>query len=377
METPAELTRRIVEAARREGFDRCAAAPVRALVAAPRLRRWLQEGLHADMAWLERDVDRRTDPRNVVPGARSVLIVTRSYYTDDPIVTDAARGRISRYAWGDEYHEVMGQAIGRLYERIQRLVPTASGRYYVDTGPVMEKAWAELAGLGWIGKHTNLLTRGEGSWFFLGAIILDLELHYAPPARDHCGTCTACIDVCPTQAIVAPYVLDANRCIAYLTIENRGPIPPEMRSAIGNRIFGCDDCQDVCPWNRFAQVAAGAAAFAARPENRAPELIDLLQMDEEAFRARFRHSPIRRAKYGGFLRNVAVALGNCGDRSAVPPLAAALEHPVPLVRGHCAWALGRLGGEQAKRALAAALAHESDPDVRSELGSALDMTASG
>lgn len=323
------------------------------------------------MAWLERDVERRTTPSTVVDGARSVLVVTRSYFTGHPASADPAHGRISRYAWGDEYHEVMGHAIRALYEQIQHLAPAATGRYYVDTGPVMEKAWAEIAGLGWIGKHTNLVTVGEGSWFFLGAIILDLELDPAAPARDHCGSCTACIDVCPTRAIVAPYVLDAGLCISYLTIEHRGAIPVSLRSAIGNRVFGCDECQDVCPWNRFARVVDGASPFEPRAENLEPRLLSLLALDEAEFRERFRNSPIRRAKYAGFLRNVAIALGNSGDQAAVPALIERLAHESPLVRSHCAWALGQLGGEAAQAALQHASLNEADEAAREEICAAV------
>ncbi len=366
----APLTNAIREAASDEGFDRCAAAPVAALDAAPRLREWLHQGLHGSMAWLERNLERRCEPGTVVPEARSVLVLARDYHTGHPAAEHPGLGRLSRYAWGDEYHEVLGAAVRRLYGRIGQLCPSATGRYYVDTGPVMEKAWGELAGLGWIGKHTNLLGTRSGSWFFLAAIILDIELEYGAPGRDHCGTCRACIDVCPTQAIVAPYVLDARRCISYLTIEHRGPIPRSLREPIGNRIFGCDDCQDVCPWNRFARVTEDST-FAPRPDNEAPLLRDLMCLDQEGFRHRFRHSPVRRAKYAGFLRNVAVALGNSGDPKACPILAQRLCDPEPLVRGHCAWALGRLGDETARQALTAAQAVESNTWVTEEIELAL------
>ncbi len=238
MPTPADLSRSIKDAALGLGFDRCAVARVQEIEAAPRLAEWLARGMHGEMEWLARDPPRRAVPGRVVPSARSVVMVTRSYFNGEPATEDPRRGRISRYAWGSEYHDVMGGAIRELYSCIQALIPSASGRYYVDTGPVMEKAWAEAAGLGWIGKHTNLLSVGVGSWFFLGALVLDVELETGVPARDHCGSCRACIDVCPTGAIVAPYVLDARRCISYLTIELRGPIPPRLRPDIGNRIFG-------------------------------------------------------------------------------------------------------------------------------------------
>jgi len=365
------LTERVFAAAHEEGFDHCAAAPIQALAAAGRLQEWLAAQMHGSMAWLARDPARRGDPTQVVPDARTVLVVARSYFTGHAATEDPGAARISRYAWGDEYHDILEEAIRRLYQRIGDMAPGAAGRYYVDTGPVMEKAWAEVAGLGWIGKHTNVIRRGEGSWFFLGAILLDVELDSGGPSRDHCGTCTACMDVCPTAAIVAPYVLDARRCISYLTIENRGPIPREFRGPMGNRVFGCDDCQDVCPWNHFAVPGASAAAFAPRPGNQAPLLTELFQLDIEEFRVRFRRSPVKRAKFDGFRRNVAVALGNSGDRRAVALLGEALRQDSPLVRGHCAWALGQLGGLDAAQALRAAREHEQEPWVLAEVEEAL------
>ncbi len=362
---------RVAAAARAEGFDHCVAAPVSALAAADRLRAWLADEMHGSMAWLARDPERRANPALVVPDARTVVVVARSYFTGVDVAQDPRHARISRYAWGDEYHDVMGVAVRQLYDRICQLVPGGSGRYYVDTGPVMEKAWAEVAGLGWIGKHTNVIRRGAGSWFFLGALVLDFEMECAEPARDHCGSCAACIDVCPTRAIIAPYVLDARRCISYLTIENRGPIPQEFRAAIGNRVFGCDDCQEVCPWNRFAEVGDSAHPFLPRPGARAAPLLELFALDVEAFRTRFRRSPVKRAKFDGFRRNVAVALGNSGDADAVGPLAAALLADSVLVRGHSAWALGQLGGADARAALVSSRESETDVDVLAEIDGAL------
>ena len=370
MVTP-NLTERVFAAAREEGFNHCAAAPIQSLAAAGRLQEWLAAQMHGSMAWLARDPERRGDPTLIVPEARTVLVVARNYFTGHAPAEETGRARISRYAWGDEYHDVLRQAVRRLYDQIRTLAPGAAGRYYVDTGPVMEKAWAEVAGLGWIGKHTNVIRTGEGSWFFLGAILLDVQLDYGRPASNRCGTCTACIDVCPTDAIVAPYVLDARRCISYLTIENRGPIPRAFRGPMGNRVFGCDDCQDVCPWNRFAVPGASAAAFAPRPDNQAPLLTELFQLDLDGFRERFRRSPVKRARFEGFRRNVAVALGNTGDLRAVPPLCEALHEDSPLVRGHCAWALGRLAGADAIRALRAARQQEQDPWVLTEVTDAL------
>jgi epoxyqueuosine reductase len=371
MHSADERTSAIREAATALGFDRCAVAPVGALDAAPRLREWLAAGMHGSMQWMERSADRRADPGLVVPDARSVLIVTRSYWTGEDATADPSRARISRYAWGGEYHDVLGSALGDLYQRIQEIAPGVVGRYYIDTGPVLEKAWAELAGLGWIGKHSNLITAGVGSWFFLGAIVLDCELSYREPVADQCGSCTACIDVCPTNAIVAPYVVDARLCISYLTIENRGPIPRELRAGVGNRVFGCDECQDVCPWNRFAKVGAAASAFAAREDLRAPELVTLLALDEDDFKTLFRGSPVKRAKYHGFLRNVAVALGNSQHEGAVTALTSRLQHESALVRGHCAWALGRFDDSDAHAALSARLPAESDAWVREEIEAAL------
>ena len=356
------------------GFDRCEAAPVRALDAAPRLRERLALGMHGSMQWMERSADKRVDPGLVVPEARTVLVVTRSYWTGEEASTDASRARISRYAWGSEYHDVLGTALSDLYERIQEIAPGVAGRYYIDTGPVLEKAWAELAGLGWIGKHSNLINAGVGSWFFLGAIVLDCELAYGESVPDQCGSCTACIDLCPTKAIVAPYVVDARRCISYLTIENRGPIPRELRADVGNRIFGCDECQDVCPWNRFAQVGAASAAFAARDDLRAPDLVELLALDEHGFSTLFRGSPVKRAKYQGFLRNVAVALGNSRHPGAVAALTSRLQHDSALVRGHCAWALGRFDDAEARAALRARHPRESDAWVLEEIEAAMAPT---
>ncbi|MGD8330457.1 MAG: tRNA epoxyqueuosine(34) reductase QueG [Acidobacteriota bacterium] len=356
----------------RHGFDLCAVTPIAQLEAAQRLREWLAHRMHGTMGWLERNADKRCDPHAVLPGARSVVVVAMNYHTEVPATHAADEGCISRYAWGDEYHDILGCRLSALQADLEERFPGMQGRWYVDTGPVLEKAWGEQAGIGWIGKHTNVINRELGSWIFLGALIVDLDLAGGAPHGDYCGSCTACIDVCPTDAIVAPYVLDARRCISYLTIENRGQIPAEFRVPIGNRVFGCDDCQDVCPWNRFAHESAQARLFYPAADNAAPKLIALLALDEPGFRARFRDSPVLRAKHRGFLRNVAVALGNSGDDAAVPALIARLDHAEELVRGHVAWALGRLGGEDARIALRGRLAQEEDAWVRDEISAALD-----
>lgn len=322
------------------GFDKAGVAPVGPLDRAEFYREWLRSGFHGGMTYMAADPERRLDATRLLPGARSVVCVAKSYYTAAAPTDDPRTGRVSRYAWGDDYHDVLS---GKLKELCGLLESRgAKAKACVDTSAVLEKLRARRAGLGWQGKHTNLLARDLGSWFFLGEILTDAELEPdAPHAKDHCGSCTRCIDVCPTGAIVAPYVLDSRRCISYLTIEHRGPIPRELRPLMGNLIFGCDLCQDVCPWNRFARVAP-EAAFLPRAGNVAPALIGLLSMTEEEFRRRFRGSPVLRAKYGGFLRNVCVALGNGGDPAAVPHLRRALAHPDPLVREHAAWAIERL-----------------------------------
>jgi len=348
------------------GFEKFGVVPVGSLGRAPFYREWLGHTYHGEMGYLARDPERRLDPGRILPGARSVVCVAKNYFTPSETNEDPRTGRISRYAWGDDYHEVL---LRRL-EELKGLLESrgARAKICVDTSAVLEKPWAEAAGIGWQGKHTNLLTRDLGSWIFLGEILTDAEISSNPPrARDYCGSCTRCIDICPTRAIVAPYVLDSRRCISYLTIELRGPIPRELRPLMGNLIFGCDLCQDVCPWNKFAKVAP-EAAFLPRAGNVTPSLVELLELTPDEFRLRYRGSPILRAKYGGFLRNVCVALGNSGDSSAIPALARALEHPEPLVRGHAAWALGRLG---AKSHLEERRAGEADPFVRAEIEEAL------
>ncbi len=358
------------------GFDKCAVARVEEIAANDRLRQWLDRGMHGSMEWMARTAERRSDPRRVVAGARSIVVVALSYHTRFRTTHAADEGCISRYAWGDEYHEVLGARLEAMWAELRRTFPGVEGRWYVDTGPVLEKAWAEQSGLGWIGKHTNVISRDAGSWIFLGVVVLDLEIEGGRSHRDYCGTCKACIDICPTDAIVAPYVLDARRCISYLTIENRGEIPRAFRAPMGNRVFGCDDCQDVCPWNRFARVSAQAQAFAPSPGNQRPRLRRLLLLTDEEFRKRFAGSPVLRAKRRGFVRNVAVALGNSRDPDAVPDLRVTLTDGDALVRGHVSWALGEIGGAAAESALRQRRREESDGTVRHEIDAALETIAS-
>ena len=324
------------------------------------------------MRWMERDPARRANPAAILPAARTVISVALGYYRGDwpaaPTGEPAPpRGKIARYAWGRDYHKRLKKRLLRLVAAIRELEPAARTLAYVDTGPVLDRAWAERAGLGWIGKNTNVILKGRGSWSFLGEIVTDLPITPDSPARNYCGRCARCIAACPTGAIVGPYELDARRCISYLTIEHRGPIPVELRPAIGTRIFGCDDCQEVCPWNRFATRTANPD-FAERPEQQTPELIPLLRLDASSFADRYQGTAVRRAGRDRFVRNVAVALGNLGDAGATEPLRLALvSDPSALVRGHAAWALGRIGGPEARAALASARRAEADPDVRLEI----------
>ena len=375
-DSAAELKERIRNEARSLGFDAIGFARAGESRHAQRLRAWLQAGRHGTMGWIARNPERRSDPRAVLSGARTVVSVSLPYYRGDwPVAHPGAppRGHIARYAWGRDYHKRIRRRLGRLARAIGTMCPDARWLAYVDTGPVLDRAWGEEAGVGWIGKNTNLIRKGAGSWFFLGEILTDLALEPDQPARNYCGTCARCIAACPTGAIVGPYQLDARRCISYLTIEHRGSIPAEMRPLIGSRIFGCDDCQEVCPWNRFA-VKTQDPDFAERPEQQTPELIPLLFLDANAFRARFQGTAILRAKRSGFVRNVAIALGNLGDRRSVEPLSRALAHdPDPLVRGHAAWALGRIGGAQAT--LYDAARRETSQDVLAEIRAALAQRA--
>jgi len=305
---------------------------------------WIARGHAGEMAYLTGQQDRRSDLRAAFPWARSVVSVGLQYDTAAPYSTDAAadRGWVARYAWGDDYHDVMKAMLLRVSERMAAELGPMQSRVYADTGPIVERAYAAAAGLGAWGKNTCLLHPEHGSWFFLGEIVTDLEMAPDAPRPDMCGSCTACIDACPTGAIVAPYELDATRCISYLTIEVKGAIPEEHRDGVGRHVFGCDICQDVCPWNRKRRHAAGPA-FAAREGMVAPALAGFAEvaLDEEAFRDRFRASPMKRAKRRGLLRNVAVAMGNARDAAHRPVLERLAGDDDPVVREHAAWALER------------------------------------
>ena len=313
MKTSRELTEYVRQTARGLGFSKIGIARADALPAEKvRLQEWLDRGYHASMAWMARDPDKRSDVRLIVPNAKSVISLATNYFTPPSHSQDPSVGKISRYAWGDDYHVVLTPRIQELVRCIKSERPDAVTAYYVYTGPVIDKSWAVRAGIGWLGKHTNVITKEYGSWVFLGEIILDQELEYDEPMADFCGSCTACIDACPTGAIVGLYVLDSNKCISYLTIEHRGELPDELTPKFENWIFGCDICQDVCPWNRFQQPT-DERSFFPRGGNVAPDLEALETITPEEFSARFKGSPAKRTKREGLVRNVkAVRVGRSG-----------------------------------------------------------------
>jgi epoxyqueuosine reductase len=328
------------------GFDDCRITSAHTATHAPDFLRWLADGAHGDMAWMARDPGRRCDPRLVLPDCRSVISLAMGYFPgQSPFQADEPGGySIARYAWNDDYHELIEDRLKELSRRMESL----GGRQkpYVDTGPVLERDFASDAGLGWNGKSTMQIHRRLGTWFFLASILTTLVLKPDDPFGDHCGKCTRCIDACPTRAITAPHRVDARRCISYLTIENKGPIPLEFRAAMGNRIYGCDDCLDACPWNRFAQQSR-ELSFHARRSVFQMRLREFLALDDEAFRKLFRHSPIKRIKRNRFLRNVCVALGNTGGMDDIPALRAAASDADPLIAEHAGWALMRIQSARA------------------------------
>jgi epoxyqueuosine reductase len=334
---------------------------------------WLQRGFNAGMAWITEDRTRHAcQPEDLLPGARSLVVVAAPYAGGDPeSADDQPRGRVARYARGSDYHDVMKARLAVLADHIRALGgQDTRTRVFVDSSPLPERAAAVRAGLGFIGKNTNLLTGPVGSWLLLGAVLTDLSLEPDRPVERDCGRCRLCLDACPTDAFPEPYVLDASRCISYLTIEHRGPIPRDLRAGLGDHVFGCDVCQTVCPWNR-SDRGPGWPELAGPLASGRPLLTDLLSLDDAEFRARYRHSPIWRTKRRGLLRNAAVALGNTGTADDLPALAAALGDPEPLVRSHAAWAIGQIGSPAGRAMLEAARRSESDQDVIAEIDLAL------
>jgi epoxyqueuosine reductase len=333
---------RIKELALEAGFDLAGIASAEAPAELAAFRRWVEAGQAGEMAYLTQQVERRSDLQVAFPWARTVICVGLQYDTPAPYSTSGdVGGWIARYAWGDDYHDVMDRMLDRLHQRLVEELGPFRSRAYADTGPIVERAYAHAAGLGAWGRNTCLLHPEHGSWFFLGELVTDLELAPDVPRPDMCGTCRACLDACPTGAILDDYVLDATRCISYLTIEIKGGIPEDLRPGVGRHVFGCDICQDVCPWNRKRRHAA-RGPFGPRPGLQAPDLGDLASVDATTFAERFRRNPIKRAKRRGLLRNVAVAMGNSGDAAHRPALEKLATDEDPLVREHAAWALARL-----------------------------------
>jgi epoxyqueuosine reductase len=365
----ADLKAALASEARALGFDCVGVTSPDAIAeAAGHFRAFLDTGAHGEMDWLAANPERRADPRGLWPAVRSVIMLGVNYGPDEnplAILESRTSGAISVYAQGDDYHDLIKK---RLKALARWLVATSGGevKVFVDTAAVMEKPLAQAAGLGWQGKHTNLVSREFGSWLFLGAIFTTLDLPRDAADTDHCGSCQACIDICPTSAFPAPYKLDARRCISYLTIESKGAIPHEFRKAIGNRIYGCDDCLAVCPWNKFAQEGR-EAKLAARKDLRAPSLDELARLDDATFRARFTKSPVKRIGRDRFVRNVLIAIGNSGDGTLAREAKRLLNDDSPLVRGAAVWALSQLLRREEFSALAAtASTAEADNDVRAE-----------
>jgi len=352
---------RLVVYAQKLGFDSCRVASAGMPRHAAEFRAWLDDGAAGEMEWMERGAEKRCDPDRILRGARSIIVVSLNYWqggetaikerrftnrrTNDGGLEGSAtlaarKGRVARYAWGDDYHDLMLEKLEKLAAFLAELGGTQ--KCYVDTGPILERDHAAAAGIGWHGKSTMLIDTNLGTWFFLGEILTTLALPQDAPQAPRCGSCTRCITACPTGAITEPHRLDARRCISYLTIELKGSIPVELRPLIGDRIYGCDDCLEACPWNRFAAVSR-EAAFAARPAV-GMALRDYLGLNETKFAELFRRSPIKRIKRRGFLRNVCVALGNVGDRQDLPALRGALADPEPLIAEHAAWAIAQIEG---------------------------------
>ena len=346
---------RIKEKAVELGFELVGIAPAGEARHASGFRRWLDQGYAGAMTWLGRNAARRTDPRQVVPGARSVIMVGCSYYIENPpasLWNDPMRGRMARYAWGQDYHDVLLPRLLALQQFVKaESQPKGSQcRAYVDTGPLLERTWAAEAGLGFIGKNTLLIHPAHGSYLFLGGIITDQELTYDAPAtkegamlgKGGCGACQRCLNICPTHAFPAAYVLDSTRCISYLTIELKTTIPVDLRGLMGNWVYGCDACQEVCPWVRRYSEPVAERFLAFDPHRFAPDLLELMTLDNDGFRARYKGTPIQRTKRRGLLRNAAVALGNAGQREALPVLRRALTDPEPLIGEHAAWAITQI-----------------------------------
>ncbi|MDE0016283.1 MAG: tRNA epoxyqueuosine(34) reductase QueG [Candidatus Poribacteria bacterium] len=369
------LTQQIHAHANKLGFELVGITPAARSETIARYRQWIENGYAGKMGYLERHLPLKVDVRQLLTEAKSVISLAMNYYTLDPpkaLAEDPARGQISRYAWGDDYHDVIRQRLSELVDFIKKIAQTElKTRICVDTAPIIEREYAQKAGIGWIGKNTNLIHWRSGSWYFLAEVLINIDLESdTAPLRGSCGTCTRCIEACPTDAIIEPNLLDSRLCISYLTIELKESIPKALRPKIGNLIFGCDICQEVCPWNSKA-VPTDEPAFQPRDGNLSPKLLSLIGMTQQEFSRRFKGSPIKRTKRRGFLRNVLVAIGNWGEPRAVPALKNALTDDEPLVRSHAAWALGKIGGDTAKQILQTRLTIETEQEVITEIQNAL------
>lgn len=372
-----ELTDSIKSEALALGFDLVGISPAGSFPENQSYKEWLSKGYAGRMKYMERNPWRREDVRRIISDAKSVISCALNYNTDYPYSireTDKTKGWVARYAWGDDYHDIMDNKLGLLNSFIsEKISPGAVSLHYADTGPVLERIYGKYAGIGWIGKNTCLINQDIGSWIFLGEIITNLELEYDSPAPDRCGTCTRCIDACPTDALPKPYVLDSRCCISYLTIELKDKIPFELRDKIDNNVFGCDICQDVCPWNNRANTT-DEHVFLPREGMYNPDLGSLSRLSPEDFRNFFKRSPIKRAKRRGLLRNVLTAMGNSGNRSFVQLVKDCMSDEEPIVRVHAAWALWKLKGPGARDILLHRRDNEEDPGVLEEIDFLLNKT---
>ena len=389
---PGELKQvsvEVKEEARRLGFELAGIAPAVTPTGFSHLTDWLGQGFSGEMAWMGRRVEAYEHPRGVLEGVRSVIVLGMNYRTTEPEPVGATQGRVSRYAWGEvDYHDLIRERLRLLGEFVHGRLPECRTRGVVDTAPLLERDFARLAGLGWFGKNTMLINREAGSWLFLSALLVDVELAQDEPHETaHCGTCTRCLEACPTDAIVEPYVLDARRCVSYLTIELRDrAIPIDLRTGAGEWLFGCDVCQEVCPWNRHGRnrhernrrASHGRESpFFPRTDLPGSDAVELLALDDEGFERRFGTTPLARSERAGLLRNAAIVLGNRGDAGAVGALCGSLNDREPLIRGAGAWALGQLGGEIGQRALQTRRGVEDNAEVLRELEAALRNIATG
>lgn len=370
------LTNSIKAKALELGFDLVGISPVDSFPENQFYKEWLNKGFSGEMSYLERNPEKREDIQNVLTGAKSVISCAMNYNTDYPYSidkTDKTKGWISRYAWGDDYHDTITDKLSVLMSYISAESPEeAVSKLYVDTGPVSERTYGKYAGVGWVGKNTCLINQEIGSWIFLGEIITNIELEYDTLVPDRCGTCTRCIDACPTDAIIEPYVLDSRLCISYLTIELKHKIPAELREKIDNNVYGCDICQDVCPWNKRAHVT-DKPEFEPRQELFNPDLSYISSLSVEDFRKQFKGSPIKRTKRRGLLRNAVIAMGNSGEKDFIPHIKESLKDEEPLIRAHGVWALWKIEGVQSKDILFSLKQVETNKMVIDEIDDILSL----